>query len=119
MDLGCSFKSCGNSSRRSGAACRGGKPRNARWGARRDKWRKCREAMPRGLILEGRAHLATAEEVGRISGWRRRKALEEAQQRQMADKVQVNVISDADLRAMKSAIAGGKAVGSIDGNGPI
>ena len=32
-----------------------------------------------------------------------RKALEEAQQRLMAEKVQVNVISDADLRAMKSA----------------
>jgi uncharacterized Fe-S cluster-containing radical SAM superfamily enzyme len=54
------------------------------------------------LILEGRAHLATAEES---AGFRAaaQKALEEAQQRLMADKVQVNVISDADLRAIKNA----------------
>jgi hypothetical protein len=54
------------------------------------------------LILEGHAHLASAEEsaVFRAAA---RKALEEAQQRLLADKVQVNVISDADLRALKSA----------------
>lgn len=54
------------------------------------------------LILEGHAHLATADEsiAFRVAA---RKALDEAQQRLMADKVQVNVISDADLRAMKSA----------------
>jgi len=54
------------------------------------------------LILEGHAHLATPEES---AGFRTaaREALEEAQHRLMADKVQVNVISDADLRAMKSA----------------
>jgi hypothetical protein len=54
------------------------------------------------LILEGHAHLATAEEAGEFRD-ATRKALEEAQHRLMADKVQVNVISDADLRAMKSA----------------
>jgi len=54
------------------------------------------------LILEGYAHLATAEESAGFKG-AARKALEEAQLRLMADKVQVNVISDADLRAMKSA----------------
>jgi ribosomal protein L9 len=55
------------------------------------------------LILEGHAHLATAEEAAQFRA-EARKALEEAQQRQMADKVQVNVISDADLRAMKTAL---------------
>jgi hypothetical protein len=54
------------------------------------------------LILEGHAHLATAEESAEFRS-AARKALEEAQHRLMADKVQVNVISDADLRAMKSA----------------
>ena len=54
------------------------------------------------LILEGHAHLATAEESAEFKE-AARKALEEAQHRLMADKVQVNVISDADLRAMKSA----------------
>lgn len=54
------------------------------------------------LMLEGHAHLATAEESAEFRG-AARKALEEAQHRLMADKVQVNVISDADLRAMKSA----------------
>ena len=54
------------------------------------------------LILEGHAHLATAEESAEFRS-ATRKALEEAQQRLLAEKVQVNVISDADLRAMKSA----------------
>lgn len=53
------------------------------------------------LILEGHAHLATAEEAEEFRAAARR-GLEEAQQRLMADKVQVNVISDADLRALRS-----------------
>ena len=55
------------------------------------------------LILEGSAHLATAEEAAQFRA-EARKAMEEAQQRLMAEKVQVNVISDADLRAMKTAM---------------
>jgi hypothetical protein len=54
------------------------------------------------LILEGHAHLATSEESADFRA-AARKALDEAEQRAMAAKVQVNVISDADLRAMKSA----------------
>jgi len=54
------------------------------------------------LILEGHAHLATAEESADFRA-AARKALEEAQHRLLADKVQVNVISDADLRAIKNA----------------
>jgi hypothetical protein len=54
------------------------------------------------LILEGHAHLASAEESAEFRA-AARKALEEAQQRLLAEKVQVNVISDADLRALKSA----------------
>lgn len=54
------------------------------------------------LVLEGHAHLATAEESAEFRA-AARKAQEEAQQRLMAEKVQVNVISDADLRALKSA----------------
>jgi ribosomal protein L9 len=54
------------------------------------------------LILEGHAHLATTEQSAefRVAA---RKSLEEAQQRMIAEKVQVTVISDADLKAMKSA----------------
>jgi hypothetical protein len=54
------------------------------------------------LILEGHAHLATAEESAEFRT-AAQKALEDAQQRLLAEKVQVTVISDADLRAMKSA----------------
>lgn len=54
------------------------------------------------LILEGHAHLATAEQTAEFHA-AARKALEEAQQRMIAEKVQVTVVSDADLRAMKSA----------------
>jgi hypothetical protein len=54
------------------------------------------------LILEGHAHLATKEESAEFHV-AAQKALEDAQHRLMADKVQVNVISDADLRAIKSA----------------
>lgn len=54
------------------------------------------------LILEGRAHLATAEEV---AGYRDvvQQALQVAQQRATAERVQVTLISDADLRALKSS----------------
>ena len=55
------------------------------------------------LILEGRAHVATAEEAAEFRA-AAQKALQEAQQRQMADRVQVNVISEADLRALKSSV---------------
>jgi len=55
------------------------------------------------LILEGRAHLATAEESTEFRAAAHR-AAQEAQQRQLADKVQVNVISEADLRALKSSV---------------
>ena len=52
------------------------------------------------LILEGRARLANAEETAE---YRRAtdQALQEAEQRATANKVQLNVISDADLRAIK------------------
>lgn len=55
------------------------------------------------LILEGHAHLASPEQASEFRA-KARKAMEEAQQRQIAEKVQVNVISDADLRAMKNAL---------------
>jgi uncharacterized Fe-S cluster-containing radical SAM superfamily enzyme len=54
------------------------------------------------LILEGHAHLATEEESTEFRT-AARMAVEEAEQKLMAAKVQVNVISDADLRAMKNA----------------
>jgi len=54
------------------------------------------------LILEGRAHLAGAEEIAEY-----RTAVEqgrqEADQRAMAQKIQVNVVSEADFRAIKTA----------------
>jgi thiamine monophosphate synthase len=54
------------------------------------------------LILEGHAHLATAAEAAEFHS-AARKALEDAQQRMLAEKIQVTVISDADLRPMKNA----------------
>ena len=54
------------------------------------------------LILEGHAHLATAEQTAKFRS-AARKAVEEAEQRMIAEKVQVTVVSEADLRAMKSA----------------
>jgi hypothetical protein len=59
------------------------------------------------LILEGHAHLATTEEAAEFRAAARR-AVEEVQQRMMADKVQVNVISEADLRALRSTSRSGK-----------
>ena len=55
------------------------------------------------LILEGRARLATNEESAEFRT-AAQQGLEEARQREMAGKVQVNVISEADLRALKSSV---------------
>jgi len=55
------------------------------------------------LILEGRARLATGEESTDFRATAH-KAVEEAQQREIANKVQVNVISEADLRAIKGSM---------------
>jgi uncharacterized Fe-S cluster-containing radical SAM superfamily enzyme len=54
------------------------------------------------LILEGRSRLASAEESAE---YRKtiEQALQDAEQRAISGKVQLNVISDADLRAIKSA----------------
>jgi uncharacterized Fe-S cluster-containing radical SAM superfamily enzyme len=54
------------------------------------------------LILEGRARLASAEESAE---YRKTtvQALEDAEQRALAERVHVNVISDADLKTIKAA----------------
>jgi len=54
------------------------------------------------LILEGRARLATAGEAAEYRAGVET-ALREAEQRALAEKVQVNLITDADLRAIKGA----------------
>ena len=53
------------------------------------------------LILEGRARLATGEEAAEYRAGIEA-ALQEAEQRAMSERVQVNVITEADLRAIKS-----------------
>jgi len=53
-------------------------------------------------IVEGRARLATADETADYRAGVEA-ALREAEQRAMAERVQVNVITDTDLRAIKSA----------------
>ncbi|HUA18312.1 MAG TPA: hypothetical protein VMB25_06170 [Bryobacteraceae bacterium] len=53
------------------------------------------------LLLEGRARLASPPESEEYHA-EVQKAVLEAQQRALADRVQVNVISEADLRAIKS-----------------
>jgi len=55
------------------------------------------------LILEDRAHLATMEEAVEYRN-NIQHALQAAQQRAATERVQMNLISDADLRALKSAI---------------
>jgi hypothetical protein len=54
------------------------------------------------LIVEGRARLASVEEV---AAYRTaiEQARQEAEQRVMAQKIQVSVVSEADFRAIKSA----------------
>jgi hypothetical protein len=54
------------------------------------------------LILEGRARLAGAEEVAEYRA-AMEQARQEADQRTMAQKIQVNVVSEGDFRAMKNA----------------
>ena len=54
------------------------------------------------LILEGRASLASAEETGEYHS-AIEQALKDAEQREISSRVQLNVISDNDLRAIKGA----------------
>jgi len=54
------------------------------------------------LVLEGHARLATPDESAEFRA-AAQKALEDAERRAKADKVQVTVISDADLRALRTA----------------
>jgi hypothetical protein len=54
------------------------------------------------LILEGRARLAGAEEVAEYRT-AMEQARQEADQRAVAQKIQVNVVSEGDFRAMKNA----------------
>lgn len=53
------------------------------------------------MVVEGRAHVANAEEA---TAYREAvdQARQEAEQRALAEKVQVNVISESDLRTIKS-----------------
>ena len=54
------------------------------------------------LILEGRARLANPEEVAEYRAGVER-GRQEADQRAAAQKIQVNVVSEADFRAIKTA----------------
>lgn len=54
------------------------------------------------LILEGRARLAGVEEVTEYRATMEQ-ARQEADQRAVAQKIQVNVVSEGDFRAMKNA----------------
>jgi uncharacterized Fe-S cluster-containing radical SAM superfamily enzyme len=62
--------------------------------------------VPRGiaakLIVEGRARLASAEEASEHRATVEQ-ARQEAEQRAATQKIQVNVVSEADFRAIKSA----------------
>lgn len=60
-------------------------------------------AIAATLLLEGRARLATAEESAEYRN-AIEEALQAAQQRAAAERVHVNLISDADLRALKNAV---------------
>ncbi|HYL37179.1 MAG TPA: hypothetical protein VEV17_14780 [Bryobacteraceae bacterium] len=64
-----------------------------------------RVEVPRGiaarLLLEGKARLANAEESAEFRAMAEA-VRHEAEQRAAAERVQVNVITEADLRALKS-----------------
>jgi len=53
------------------------------------------------LLVEGKARLATAEESAEFRGVIDQ-ALQVAEQRALAQKIQVNVVSEADFRAIKT-----------------
>lgn len=53
-------------------------------------------------VLEGRARLASAEEAAEYRA-EIAQAKQEAEQRAESQRIQVNVVSEADLRAIKSA----------------
>ncbi len=55
------------------------------------------------LILEGRARLASTEET---TDYQKTiaQALQDAEQRAISNRVQVNLISDSDLRAIKATV---------------
>ena len=54
------------------------------------------------LILEGRARLASVEEIAEYRAGVEQ-GRQEADQRAVAQKIQVNVVSEADFRAIKAA----------------
>ena len=56
------------------------------------------------LMVEGKARLATAEEAAEFRGVIDQ-ALQVAEQRALAQKIQVNVVSEADFRAIKTTPA--------------
>ena len=58
-------------------------------------------AVAAKLIVEGRARLASAEEVTEFRTGVEM-ARQDAEQKAMAQKIQVNVVSEADFRAIKS-----------------
>ena len=53
------------------------------------------------LVLEGRAHAANPEQTAEFRN-RVAQARKEAEERAMAQRIQVNLISEADLKAAKS-----------------
>lgn len=59
-------------------------------------------AVAAKLIVEGRARLASVEEVTEFRTGVEL-ARQDAEQKAMAQKIQVNVVSEADFRAIKSA----------------
>lgn len=59
-------------------------------------------AVAAKLIVEGRARLASAGEVTEFRAGVEL-ARQDAEQKAMAQKIQVNVVSEADFRAIKSA----------------
>ena len=59
-------------------------------------------AIAARLVLEGHAHVATEQQAADFRAASQR-ALEEAAKREMASKVQVNVISEDNLRALKGS----------------
>jgi len=52
------------------------------------------------LLVEGRAHLASAEEAAAFRA-AAEQARQVAEQRALAQKIQVNVVSEADFRSLK------------------
>ena len=65
------------------------------------------KSIAAALVVEGKARLATVEEAGAFQD-EKRLAKEEADRSALAGRVQLSVVSDSELKAIKTVLKGAK-----------